>query len=155
MNIGEAARASGVSAKMIRHYESIRLLPVAARRASGYRDYNDTDVHRLRFIRRARDLGFPLDRIRDLLRLWSDRGRSNAEVKTIALAHLATLEQQLRTLQDVVSVLRALADACDGDGRPHCPIIAELDGEPAQPLQRRAGMIRAKEGRTRDRQLGR
>lgn len=129
MNIGAAARASGVSAKMIRHYEQIGLLPAPARRTSGYRDYDTVDLHRLRFVRRARDLGFPLDRIADLLRLWSDRDRSNADVKAIALAHLADLDRQVRLLHEMADVLRALADACDGDGRPHCPIIAGLDGE--------------------------
>ncbi|CAL8977727.1 HTH-type transcriptional regulator HmrR [Rhodoplanes serenus] len=133
MNIGAAARASGVSAKMIRHYEQIGLLPAPARRTSGYRDYDTADLHRLRFVRRARDLGFPLDRIADLLRLWSDRERSNADVKAIALAHLADLDRQVRLLHEMADVLRALADACDGDGRPHCPIIAGLDGDVLAP----------------------
>lgn len=127
MNISDAARASGISAKMIRHYEAIRLLPAAPRRRSGYRDYDDADVHRLRFIKRARDLGFSLDRIRSLLKLWSDTGRSNAEVKAIAAQHLRALEAQLESLRQVVSSLRSLVDACDGSGRPHCPIIAGLD----------------------------
>ncbi|MFD2181757.1 MerR family DNA-binding protein [Rhodoplanes azumiensis] len=113
---------------MIRYYEEIRLLPPPARQASGYRDYGETDVHRLRFVRRARDLGFEIDRIKDLLRLWSERDRSNAAVKTITLTHLAALEERRRALDEVIGVLRHLAESCEGDGRPHCPIIADLDG---------------------------
>jgi len=127
MNIGEASRASGVSAKMIRHYESIGLVPPADRRDSGYRDYGTADLHRLGFIRHARDLGFSLDRIRVLLGLWSDPGRSNAEVKAIARAHVKELEQRARQLNEMANALRSLADACDGDGRPDCPIIASLE----------------------------
>lgn len=127
MNIGEASRASGVSAKMIRHYESIGLVPPADRRDSGYRDYGTADLHRLGFIRHARDLGFSLDRIRVLLGLWSDLGRSNADVKAIASAHVRELEQRARQLNEMADALRSLADACDGDGRPDCPIIASLE----------------------------
>jgi len=127
MNIGEASRASGVSAKMIRHYESIGLVPPADRRDSGYRDYGTADLHRLGFIRHARDLGFSLDRIRVLLGLWSDPARSNAEVKAIARAHVKELEQRARQLNEMANALRSLADACDGDGRPDCPIIASLE----------------------------
>ncbi|KQP51121.1 transcriptional regulator [Methylobacterium sp. Leaf111] len=127
MNIGEASRASGVSAKMIRHYEGIGLVPPADRRESGYRDYGNADLHRLGFIRHARDLGFSLDRIRVLLGLWSDPGRSNAEVKAIARAHVKELEQRARQLNEMADALRSLADACEGDGRPDCPIIASLE----------------------------
>lgn len=127
MNIGQASAASGVSAKMIRYYESIGLVPEADRRASGYRDYGSDDVHRLRFIRRSRDLGFSLEQIRDLLRLWSDRGRSNAEVKAIALEHVAELDARIAHLREMTDVLRGLAQACDGDGRPDCPIITGLE----------------------------
>lgn len=127
MNIGQAARASGVSAKMIRHYESIGLVPPADRRDSGYRDYGAADLHRLGFIRHARDLGFPLERIRVLLGLWSDPGRSNADVKAIARAHVRELEERARQLNEMADALRTLADACDGDGRPDCPIIASLE----------------------------
>ena len=127
MNIGEASRASGVSAKMIRHYESIGLVPPADRRDSGYRDYGTADLHRLGFIRHARDLGFSLDRIRVLLGLWSDPGRNNADVKAIARAHVTELEQRARQLNEMAAALRSLADACDGDGRPDCPIIASLE----------------------------
>ena len=127
MNIGDASRASGVSAKMIRHYEGIGLVPPADRRDSGYRDYGPGDLHRLGFIRHARDLGFSLDRIRVLLGLWSDPARSNAEVKAIASAHVTELEQRARQLKEMADALRSLADACDGDGRPDCPIIASLE----------------------------
>lgn len=127
MNIGQAARASGVSAKMIRYYESIGLVPRADRRDSGYRDYGDSDLHRLGFIRHARDLGFSLERIRVLLGLWSDPGRSNADVKAIAEAHVRELEERARQLTEMAEALRSLADACDGDGRPDCPIIASLE----------------------------
>jgi Cu(I)-responsive transcriptional regulator len=128
MNIGQASKASGVSAKMIRYYESIDLIPRSARRESGYRDYGSADIHRLGFIRRARDLGFSMDQIRDLLRLWSDRDRSNAEVKAIALGHVAELKQRARELNEMADALKSLASACEGDGRPDCPIIEGLEG---------------------------
>ncbi len=127
MNIGHAAEASGVSAKMIRHYESIGLVPRAERQDSGYRDYGPEDVHRLGFVRRARDLGFSLERIRVLLGLWGDPSRTSAEVKALALTHIKELEEKARHLQEMATVLRRLAVACDGDGRPDCPIIASLE----------------------------
>ncbi len=127
MNIGQASRASGVSAKMIRHYEAIGLVPPADRRESGYREYDPADVHRLGFIRRARDLGFSLERIRVLLGLWGDPGRSSAEVKALALTHVTELEEKARHLREMADVLRGPALACDGDERPDCPIIAELE----------------------------
>jgi MerR family copper efflux transcriptional regulator len=130
VQIGQAAEASGVSAKMIRHYESIGLIAPAGRRDSNYRVYGTDDVHRLRFIRRARDLGFPIDRIRELLRLWSDRGRASAEVKGIALAHLAELDRKIAEMRDMAGTLRRLAEACDGDARPHCPILHGLEEGP-------------------------
>ena len=128
MQIGQAAKASGVSAKMIRHYEAIGLVPEADRRSSNYRDYSDEDVHRLAFIRRARDLGFSLERIADLLKLWADKDRSNAEVKAMAMAHVCDLEAKARHLQQMAGLLQNLADACEGDGRPKCPIISDLEG---------------------------
>ena len=131
MQIGQAAKGSGVSAKMIRHYETIGLLPPAGRRESGYRDYSDNDVHRLQFIRRARDLGFSIERIRVLLHLWSDRRRSSAEVKALALAHVAELDEKIERLREMSAVLRHLASACDGDGRPDCPILRGLAGQEA------------------------
>jgi MerR family gold-responsive transcriptional activator of gol and ges genes len=127
MNIGQASKASGVSAKMIRYYESIGLVPKSARRESGYRDYGAADLHRLGFIRRARDLGFSMDEIRQLLRLWSDQGRSSREVKDIALRHIADLDERARQLTQMADALRHLADACEGDGRPDCPIIEGLE----------------------------
>jgi len=129
MNIGQASNASGVSAKMIRYYESIGLIPPSARRDSGYRDYAPADIHRLAFIRRARDLGFSTEKIRDLLRLWTDRGRSSAEVKGIALEHVAELKERAQKLNEMADALKHLAAACDGDGRPDCPIIKGLEGQ--------------------------
>ena len=108
---------------MIRYYESIDLIPPPGRRESGYRQYERADIHRLAFIRRARDLGFSIDQIRALLRLWSDRHRSSAEVKTIALEHVAALKQRARELNEMADALKHLASACEGDSRPNCPII--------------------------------
>lgn len=127
MNIGEAAHASGVSAKMIRYYESIGLVPRAARSDAGYRRYGEGDVHALRFVRRARDLGFSIEEIGRLLALWRDGGPS-AEVKAIALAHIAEMERKIAALQSMADTLRDLAEHCRGDDRPHCPIIADLEG---------------------------
>jgi MerR family copper efflux transcriptional regulator len=131
MNIGQAAKASGVSAKMIRYYEAIGLVPKSARRESGYRDYGAADLHRLGFIRRARDLGFSMDEIRELLRLWSDQGRSSRDVKHIAERHIADLDQRARQLTEMADALRHLAAACEGDGRPECPIIEGLETGPS------------------------
>lgn len=128
MQIGQAAAASGVTAKMIRHYEVIGLVPAADRRSSNYRDYSPQDVHRLGFIRRARDLGFSIEEIRDLLRLWSDKARASAEVKALALGHIAELDAKIALLKEMRSTLGALASACDGDHRPECPIIRGLEG---------------------------
>ncbi len=126
MNIGEVAAASGVSAKMIRYYESISLIPNAARTDAGYRTYSDDDVHTLRFVRRARDLGFPVEQITTLLTLWRDRSRASADVKRIALAHVAELECRLAELSQMIDTLRHLAENCRGDNRPHCPIIEDF-----------------------------
>lgn len=128
MNIGAAAKTSGVSAKMIRYYESIDLLPAAGRRESGYRDYSQDDVHRLRFVRRARELGFSLERIQALLRLWSDRERSDADVRQVALDHVAELEAKAAELHEMIDTLRDLASACKKGDRPLCPIIGALGG---------------------------
>ncbi len=111
---------------MIRYYESIGLVPKAGRTNGGYRDYDEADIHRLRFIRRARDLGFSFERVRALLKLWSDRDRSSADVKALALAHVGELETRAAELRAMIKTLRHLADACEGDDRPHCPIIDEL-----------------------------
>lgn len=126
MNIGQASKASGVSQRMIRHYEAIGLTPKAARRDSGYRDYDERDVHTLRFIARARDLGFPIEEIGKLLTLWQDRGRSSAEVKALAVARIEELERKERELKEMRRTLEHLARNCHGDERPDCPIIDSL-----------------------------
>jgi Cu(I)-responsive transcriptional regulator len=126
MNIGEAATASGVTAKMIRYYEEIGLIPKVDRTASGYRRYGDSEVHTLRFIRRARDLGFGLEEIADLLALWRDRSRHSADVKRLALAHVEVLRRRIVELEGMARTLSALADCCHGDERPDCPILDEL-----------------------------
>jgi Cu(I)-responsive transcriptional regulator len=134
MNIGEAAAASGVSAKMIRYYESIGLIANVSRSPSGYRIYSPDDVHTLRFVRRSRDLGFSVEQMGELLALWSDRSRASADVKQIALDHVAELERKMRELRDMANTLRHLAENCQGDGRPHCPIIEDLScGHEAAP----------------------
>lgn len=130
MNIGQASAASGVSAKMIRYYESIGLMPEAGRSAGGYRLYTDTDVHMLRFVRRARDLGFSLEDIRALLGLWRDRERPSAAVKQIALRHIEELTAKIAELQAMKRSLQHLAQACHGDQRPDCPILEDLEGTP-------------------------
>lgn len=129
MKIGEAANVAGVSAKMIRHYEAIGLVPSADRRASNYRDYGRDDVHRLGFVRRARDLGFSIDEIRNLLRLWADKSRSSGDVKSMARSHIDDLDTKIAQLQEMRDTLSHLAHCCDGDDRPDCPIIASLAGE--------------------------
>jgi MerR family gold-responsive transcriptional activator of gol and ges genes len=133
MNIGQAAKQSGVSAKMIRHYEQIGLIPKAERKDSGYRDYSPADVHVLRFIRRARDLGFAIAEINNLLDLWRDRSRQSADVKRIAKAHIAELRERITRLQGMASTLETLIDCCAGDHRPDCPILADLE-DPASLL---------------------
>lgn len=133
MNIGEAAAASGVSAKMLRYYERVGLIAPAGRSAAGYRRYAEGDVQALRFLRRARSLGFSVAQMRELLALWRDQARASADVKRLALAHAAALEQKARAIAEMSSALRHLADRCEGDGRPHCPILEELaDAGPVQ-----------------------
>jgi Cu(I)-responsive transcriptional regulator len=126
MNIGQAARASGVSAKMIRYYEQIGLIPPAARKNAGYRDYDDKDVHRLRFIRHARDLGFTVEQMGGLLALWSDLDRSSADVKSLALEHITHLKEKQAEIERMIRTLETLAQSCHGDDRPECPIIDGL-----------------------------
>lgn len=138
MNIGQAAKASGVSAKMIRYYEQTGLIPQAARRDTGYRDYGENDVHRLRFIRRARDLGFTVEQIGDLLSLWNDRSRASADVKALALGHVEALRAKVAEIQGMIATLETLAASCHGDDRPDCPIIAGLEEGIGSPLPRPA-----------------
>lgn len=126
MNIGQAAAASGVTQRMIRHYEKIGLIPAPTRRDSGYRDYSDSDVHRLRFVANARDLGFPIEEIRALLNLWQDRNRSSADVKALALARADDLGRKAEALTAMRATLMQLAEACHGDARPDCPILDRL-----------------------------
>ena len=128
MNIGAASAASGVSAKMIRHYEAIGLLRPAARRQNSYRDYGGHDVHELRFIGRARKLGFSMTEISGLLALWRDKGRPSREVKTIAERHVAELERRIAEMRGMADTLRDLVRCCRGDDRPECPILADLGG---------------------------
>lgn len=128
MQIGEAAKTTGVPAKMIRHYEAIGLVPQAVRRDSNYREYGHDDLHRLGFIRRARDLGFSIDEIRELLRLWTEARRSSADVKRLAKSHIRDLERKIIQLQEMRTTLEALVEACRGDHRPACPIIESLEG---------------------------
>lgn len=127
--IGEAAARSGVSARMIRHYESLGLLPEVTRTESGYRQYSEADVHSLRFIRRARDLGFSIAEISSLLGLWQDRSRASSQVKQIAQKHVQALQQRIAAMQDMRRSLQALVDCCHGDNRPECPILDELASE--------------------------
>ena len=126
MTIGQAAKSSAVSAKMIRHYESIGLLPKAQRTGAGYRLYEESDVHTLRFIQRARSLGFPLETIRTLLALWRNRRRSSAQVKELSLKHVGELERKIAEMQAMVRTLKHLAHNCHGDDRPDCPILDDL-----------------------------
>jgi MerR family copper efflux transcriptional regulator len=126
MNIGEAANASGVSAKMIRYYESIGLLPTPDRSDSGYRKYVDSDVHRLRFVRRARDFGFAMDQVQALLALWTDHDRPSRDVKKIAMTHVAELDEKISHLRGLRNTLKHLADCCHGDHKPDCPILVDL-----------------------------
>ena len=132
-NIGEAAAATGVSAKMIRHYEAAGLIPPAQRTFAGYRLYADADLHRLRFIKRARVLGFPMKQIEVLLGLWNDRQRSSAEVKALAEAHAAELQERITEMQSMQRTLESLARHCHGDARPECPILDDLAGMPLPP----------------------
>ncbi len=126
MNIGQAAEAAGVNAKMIRYYESIGLISAASRTDAGYRQYNDKDIRTLRFIKRSRDLGFSIERIKTLLSLWEDRGRKSGDVKKLAGQYIAELERDIEKLQSIRDQLQQLADCCHGDGRPDCPIIEDL-----------------------------
>ncbi|HEX4330363.1 MAG TPA: Cu(I)-responsive transcriptional regulator [Burkholderiales bacterium] len=126
MNIGEAAAATGVSAKMIRHYEAVGLIPAPARSLSGYRNYAEKEVHTLRFIRHARKLGFSMAQIGELLGLWRNQRRSSAKVKDLAQAHIAELEVKIREMTAMKATLAHLVHCCHGDERPDCPILENL-----------------------------
>jgi Cu(I)-responsive transcriptional regulator len=125
-NIGEAAKASGVTAKMVRHYESIGLLPPARRTEAGYRLYGSDDVRMLQFIHRGRALGFSLDRIADLLALWRDKHRASADVRRLALEHIGELDRKIAELEAMKRTLASLASSCHGDARSDCPILDDL-----------------------------
>ena len=127
MNIGQAARHSGLSAKMIRYYESIGLLKAAHRTDSGYRIYSDDDLHTLAFIKRSRDLGFSLEEVGKLLALWQDRQRASADVKALAAGHIAELDRKIGELTSLRDTLSDLVTSCHGDQRPDCPILKELE----------------------------
>lgn len=142
LNIGDAAKASGVSAKMIRHYEEVGLLTAARRTQAGYRQYSATEVHTLRFIRHARDLGFSIHAIGELVGLWQDRGRPSRQVKALAQAHIVELEQKAQEILAMKATLEHLVHCCRGDDRPDCPILENLadegQGEGGAPAPRRA-----------------
>ncbi len=127
MNIGQAAQKTGLSAKMIRYYESIELLPAAGRTDSGYRQYSAQDLHRLAFIKRARDLGFALDEVGKLLTLWQDRQRASADVKALAAGHIDALNRKIAELSSLRDSLQELMEHCQGDQRPDCPILKDLE----------------------------
>ena len=143
MNIGEAAKASGVSAKMVRHYESVGLFPEAARTESGYRQYTDKEVSTLRFIRQSRDLGFSIEQIRALLGLWQNRRRPSRQVKALAQAHIHELDEKLKELHAMKATLEHLVQCCHGDERPDCPIIETLADENTLPARPHAPARRA------------
>ena len=149
MNIGEAAAATGVSAKMIRYYEETGLIAPPLRTDAGYRVYGDREIQTLRFVRRARDLGFTVRQIQDLLALWRDRGRASADVKHIARAHINELEQKKRQIAEMIDTLETLAKHCHGDKRPDCPILSSLGADsgksapvPVPARGKRAGTLR-------------
>lgn len=140
MNIGTAAQRSGVHAKTIRYYESIGLIPSSRRQANGYREYSEADVHTLRFVKHARGLGFSVEEIGELLSLWRNKRRSSARVKAVAQRHLDVLERKIQELETMRATLARLVERCQGDDRPSCPILEELeDGETAEGHRRRPG----------------
>jgi MerR family gold-responsive transcriptional activator of gol and ges genes len=141
MNIGQASAASGVSAKMIRYYEETGLIPAIRRSDAGYRVYGERDIQMLRFVRRARDLGFPVEQIGELLALWRDTSRHSADVKLLANQRIDELHRKIDAMQEMVSTLQTLADSCHGDARPDCPILADLSrDEPPARTGRRTGL---------------
>lgn len=148
MNIGAASKASKVSAKMIRYYEQIGLIPAVGRTDSGYRAYTPADVDRLHFIRRARDLGFSVAETSDLLDLWHDQSRQSADVKRLAQQHLAELDRRIESMRQIAETLKALIRCCAGDERPNCPILHTLqqpDDKEREP-EARTGAVRRRVG---------
>jgi len=135
MNIGEASKASGVTRKMIRYYESIGLVGNITRKVNGYRAYTESDIQMLAFIRRGRHLGFSIEQIQVLIALWRDKQRSSSEVKAIAERHLAELQVKLQELRSMQRTLEHLLSCCAGDDRPDCPIIDDLAASTAIPDQ--------------------
>lgn len=129
MKIGELAKSSGVNAKLIRHYESIGLIPKASRTEGNYREYSQNDIQFLRFIKRGRSLGFSMKEIKKLISLWRNKSRSSREVKALAAAHIEVLEGKIAEMQEVVNNLKKLSKNCHGDHRPDCPILKELEAE--------------------------
>ncbi len=127
MNIGEAAARAGVTPKMVRHYESLGLLPKVHRTESGYRVYTDAEIHTLRFIKRSRDLGFSMAEIDELVKLWQDRRRPSASVKKVATAHLEELDRKIKEMEAMRTTLKHLIHCCHGDDRPECPILDDLE----------------------------
>ena len=141
MNIGQASKASGVSTKMIRYYDEIGLVRPASRTESNYREFDEREVNELRFIRRARSLGFSMPEITQLLSLWRDRERPSREVKAIAQKHLGELDARIAEMQTMADTLRHLSHCCAGDDRPNCPILADLTGG-AQPAEPKSAHVR-------------
>lgn len=129
MNIGEVAQMSQLNSKMIRRYEELGIIPKAGRTFSGYRQYTEKDVHVLRFVKRARELGFSMKDIKQLLSLWKNKTRSSAQVKSIAEKHIAELEKKLLEIESLLKTLKNVAHHCHGDEKPDCPILEELEGQ--------------------------
>jgi Cu(I)-responsive transcriptional regulator len=138
MNIGEAAEKGGVTPKMVRHYESLGLLPKVHRTESGYRVYGEPEVHTLRFIKRSRDLGFSIPEISELVKLWQDRRRPSSSVKKVAATHLAELDRKIEEMQSMRKTLSHLIHCCQGDHRPECPILEDLGREAPMHAQKKA-----------------
>jgi len=129
MNIGEASKLSGLPAKTIRYYESVGLIGAPQRSAAGYRDYDEVDLHRLRFIARSRALGFSVEEVRHLLTLYADRDRASADVKAMVTQHIEAIDRKVADLKAMRRALQTLAEQCHGDARPHCPILDDLAGD--------------------------
>lgn len=142
LTIGQAATASGVSAKMIRHYEALGMIPPSRRTAGNYRYYSDADVQTLRLVRRARDLGFSMEDITTLVSLWRNRSRASSTVRRLALQHIEQLEEKIAHMQSMVRTLQELADHCHGDARPECPILDDLAKLPRNGGERRTRSAR-------------